>query len=25
VFNRLRDKAINSENQNKIEAFFNAP
>lgn len=25
VFNRLRKKAINSENQNKIEVFFNAP
>ena len=25
VFNRLRKKSINSENQNKIEAFFNAP
>ena len=25
VFNRLRNKKINSENQNKIEAFFNAP
>lgn len=24
VFNRLRNKSINSENQNKIEAFFNA-